>query len=49
MNDSTWLITGGTGSFGQKATEIILKEYSPKSIRVYSRSELLQIQMSRHS
>ena len=46
MNDSTWLITGGTGSFGQKATEIILKEYSPKSIRVYSRSELLQIQMS---
>jgi len=41
----TILITGGTGSFGQKFTEILLKEYNPKTIRIYSRGELMQIQM----
>ena len=42
----TILVTGGTGSFGQKFTEILLKECSPKSIRIYSRGELMQMQMS---
>lgn len=42
----TVLITGGTGSFGQKFTEILLKECSPKSIRIYSRGELMQMQMN---
>jgi len=44
MNE-TWLITGGTGSFGQKFTEICLREKSPRSIRIYSRGELIQLQM----
>ncbi len=36
------LVTGGTGSFGQKFTEIALKEYNPRSIRIFSRGEYLQ-------
>lgn len=39
------LITGGTGSFGQKFTEIALKECNPKALRIFSRGELLQQQM----
>lgn len=46
FDDKTILITGGTGSFGKKFMEIILKECSPKSIRIYSRGELLQMEMS---
>jgi len=42
----TILVTGGTGSFGQKITEILLNECSPKRIRIYSRGELMQNQMS---
>ncbi|MBM4452974.1 MAG: UDP-N-acetylglucosamine 4,6-dehydratase (inverting) [Chloroflexi bacterium] len=40
------LITGGTGSFGQKFTEIALKQHNPKAIRIFSRGELLQQEMS---
>ena len=40
------LLIGGTGSFGQKFTEIALKEYNPRIIRVFSRGELLQLQMA---
>ena len=36
------LVTGGTGSFGKKFTEIALKEYNPKAIRIFSRGELKQ-------
>lgn len=39
------LITGGTGSFGQKFTEVALREHNPKVIRIFSRGELLQDQM----
>jgi len=39
------LLTGGTGSFGEKFTEIVLKEHDPKAIRIFSRGELLQMQM----
>lgn len=39
------LLTGGTGSFGKKFTQIILKEHNPKVIRIYSRDELKQQQM----
>jgi UDP-N-acetylglucosamine 4,6-dehydratase (inverting) len=42
----TILVTGGTGSFGQKFTEILLTECSPKTVRIYSRGELMQEQMS---
>lgn len=42
LNNSTILITGGTGSFGQKFVEIILKEYNPQKIIIYSRDEFKQ-------
>lgn len=45
FDDKTVLLTGGTGSFGQKFTEIILREHSPKSVRIYSRGELKQFEM----
>jgi len=46
FNDRNILITGGTGSFGKKYTEIILKKYKPKKIIIYSRDELKQFEMS---
>lgn len=42
LNDKTILITGGTGSFGKKFTERILKEYNPQKIIIYSRDEFKQ-------
>jgi UDP-N-acetylglucosamine 4,6-dehydratase (inverting) len=45
FDDKVILLTGGTGSFGQKFTEVLLKEHNPKAIRIYSRGELLQMQM----
>ncbi len=45
FNDKYLLITGGTGSFGQKFTEIILQEHNPKAIRIFSRGEYLQQKM----
>ena len=45
LNDKVILVTGGTGSFGQKFTEVALCEHNPKVIRVYSRGELLQQEM----
>ncbi|MDD5356008.1 MAG: polysaccharide biosynthesis protein, partial [Candidatus Omnitrophica bacterium] len=41
------LLTGGTGSFGQKFTEIMLKKYRPKVIRIFSRDELKQWEMEK--
>jgi UDP-N-acetylglucosamine 4,6-dehydratase len=46
LNDKVILITGGTGSFGQRATEIILKEYKPKKLIIFSRDELKQFEMA---
>lgn len=43
----TILLTGGTGSFGQKFTEIMLKKYRPKVIRIFSRDELKQWEMQK--
>jgi len=45
FNNKTILITGGTGSFGKKFTEILLSEHDPESVRIYSRGELLQMEM----
>lgn len=45
FNDQVILITGGTGSFGKKYTQIILKKYKPKKIIIYSRDELKQFDM----
>ena len=39
------LVTGGTGSFGRKFVEIMLDEYRPKKLIVFSRDELKQHEM----
>jgi len=48
MNGKTILITGGTGSFGKKFIETVLKNYSPKKIIIYSRDELKQYEMQQN-
>ncbi|MER3422656.1 MAG: UDP-N-acetylglucosamine 4,6-dehydratase (inverting) [Nitrospiraceae bacterium] len=45
LNDKVILLTGGTGSFGRAFTKIVLNEYGPKAIRIFSRGEYLQMQM----
>lgn len=47
LNDKVILITGGTGSFGKKFTERILKEFNPKKIIIYSRDEFKQDNMKK--
>jgi UDP-N-acetylglucosamine 4,6-dehydratase/5-epimerase len=39
------LITGGTGSFGKKFIQVMLKEFHPAKLIVYSRDELKQHEM----
>jgi len=39
------LVTGGTGSFGKKFIDILLKEYHPAKVIVFSRDELKQHEM----
>ena len=45
LNDKTILLTGGTGSFGKKFIETVLKNYVPKKVIIYSRDELKQFEM----
>jgi len=45
LESKTILLTGGTGSFGQKFTDIVLREHSPEAVRIFSRGELLQQDM----
>jgi len=46
LNNKSVLITGGTGSFGKKFTETILKRYPDvKRLVIYSRDELKQYEM----
>jgi UDP-N-acetylglucosamine 4,6-dehydratase len=44
-NHKVVLVTGGTGSFGKKFIKILLSEYRPEKIIVYSRDELKQHEM----
>jgi UDP-N-acetylglucosamine 4,6-dehydratase len=46
LNNKNILITGGTGSFGKKFIQIVLEEYKPKKLIVFSRDELKQFEMS---
>ncbi len=43
--DQIVLVTGGTGSFGRKFTEVMLKEFHPRKLIIYSRDELKQHEM----
>lgn len=42
LNNKSILITGGTGSFGKRFTEMILESYNPNKIIIYSRDEYKQ-------
>src|SRR3990170_8955301 len=44
-NDQVALVTGGTGSFGKKFVEIMLREYHPAKLIIFSRDELKQHEM----
>lgn len=44
-NEVSVLVTGGTGSFGRKFVELMLSEYSPAKLIVFSRDELKQHEM----
>ncbi|MBU4457056.1 MAG: UDP-N-acetylglucosamine 4,6-dehydratase (inverting) [Nanoarchaeota archaeon] len=46
LNNKTTLITGGTGSFGKKCTQVILNRYKPKRLIIFSRDELKQFEMA---
>jgi UDP-N-acetylglucosamine 4,6-dehydratase len=39
------LVTGGTGSFGKKFVELMLREYHPQKLIIFSRDELKQHEM----
>lgn len=44
-NDKIILVTGGTGSFGKKFIQIMLRDYHPAKLIVFSRDELKQHEM----
>ena len=47
LKNSTILITGGTGSFGNAFVPMTLSKYNPKKIIIYSRDEMKQWEMSK--
>ena len=47
FNESTILVTGGTGSFGHKFIKMTLEKYNPKKIIVFSRDEMKQWEMAK--
>ncbi|EBF6053229.1 UDP-N-acetylglucosamine 4,6-dehydratase (inverting) [Campylobacter coli] len=46
FNGKNILITGGTGSFGKTYTKVLLENYKPNKIIIYSRDELKQFEMA---
>ena len=46
LKDSSILITGGTGSFGNKFVPMTLARYNPKKIIIFSRDEMKQWDMA---
>lgn len=40
------LVTGGTGSFGQRFAKIVLERYEPRRLIIFSRDELKQYEMA---
>jgi UDP-N-acetylglucosamine 4,6-dehydratase (inverting) len=47
LSNSTILITGGTGSFGNTFVPMTLAKYNPKKIIIYSRDEMKQWNMAK--
>lgn len=48
INGNTILVTGGTGSFGQRFCRTVLQRYKPKKLIIFSRDELKQFEMANH-
>ncbi len=47
LENSTVLVTGGTGSFGQMFVPLTLQKYNPKKIIIFSRDEMKQWEMAK--
>ena len=47
FDNKVLLITGGTGSFGNRFVEIFTKKYKPKKLIIFSRDEYKQDLMAR--
>lgn len=47
FNDKVILVTGGTGSFGRKFTETVLRDYKPQKLIIFSRDEFKQSEMAK--
>lgn len=47
LQNSTILVTGGTGSFGQHFVPMTLARYDPRKIIIYSRDEMKQWEMAK--
>ena len=45
LDGKTVLVTGGTGSFGRKFTEVVTRKYQLKKLIIFSRDELKQHEM----
>ena len=46
LNGKSILVTGGTGSFGSRFIQSVLRDYEPRRVIVYSRDEWKQSEMS---
>lgn len=47
LENSSILVTGGTGSFGHKFVPMTLARYNPKKVAIFSRDEMKQWEMSK--
>ena len=47
LNNSSILITGGTGSFGHSFVPLTLKKFNPKRLIIFSRDEMKQWEMAK--
>ena len=45
LDNKTLLVTGGTGSFGRRLVETVLRDHNPAKVIIYSRDELKQFEM----
>jgi len=46
LEEKVVLVTGGTGSFGKKFTQIVLEKCNPKKLIIFSRDEMKQSEMA---
>lgn len=48
LHNSSILVTGGTGSFGQSFVPMTLAKYKPEKLVIFSRDEMKQWEMAKH-